>query len=120
MGDQRPTGFGDLDGIEELLALFGKAALVGLLEAHPLLLQSHEGIQLGWTVIEEGGQAPHRTDRDAFHLGVDDRHRGVQRPAGQGQQLACGDLQMPAVVLSEGLVGPGDVSHGTGGHDKAR
>lgn len=25
-----------------------------------------------------------------------------------------------AVVLSEGLVGPGEVSHGTGGHDKAR
>jgi len=53
-------------------------------------------------------------------LGVDQRHRGLQRPAGLGEQLAGGALQMPAVVLSEGLVGPGEVSHGTGDHDRAR
>ena len=52
MGDQGPTGFAGLDRSEELLALFCKAALVGLLEAHPLLLQPHEGIQLRWEVIQ--------------------------------------------------------------------
>jgi len=52
VGDQRPTGFAGLDRSEELLALFGKAALVGLLEAHPLVLQPHERIQLRWEVIQ--------------------------------------------------------------------
>jgi len=52
VGDQRPTGFAGLDGSEELLALFRKAVLIGTLEAHPLLLQPHEGIQLRWEVIQ--------------------------------------------------------------------